>query len=59
MLLKKMLLSAVLLGLFAVVGTGLVAFTYENTKQRIAENERETLLESLHALIQPDRHNNA
>jgi electron transport complex protein RnfG len=56
--LKKMLLSASLLGLFAVIGTSLVAFTYETTRERIAQNERDTLLHSLHALIQPERYDN-
>lgn len=56
--LKKMLLSASLLGLFAVLGTALVAFTYESTHERIAQNERNTLLRSLHALIPPERHDN-
>lgn len=56
--LKKMLLSASLLGLFAVIGTSLVAFTYESTRERIAQNERDTLLHSLHALIVPERYDN-
>lgn len=56
--LKKMLLSASLLGLFAVIGTSLVAFTYETTRERIAQNERDTLLHGLHALIQPERYDN-
>ncbi|WP_232023903.1 electron transport complex subunit RsxG [Sulfurivermis fontis] len=56
--LKKMLLSASLLGLFAVLGTALVTFTYESTHERIAQNERNVLLRSLHALIPPERHDN-
>lgn len=56
--LKKMLLSASLLGLFAVLGTTLVTFTHENTRERIAQNERAALLRSLHALIPPERHDN-
>lgn len=56
--LKKMLLSASLLALFAVLGTALVAFTYENTRERIAQNERAVLLQGLHALIPPERHDN-
>lgn len=55
---KKMLLSAALLGLFAVLGTTLVAFTHQNTHERIAQNERDALLNSLHALIPSDRHDN-
>jgi electron transport complex protein RnfG len=57
-MLKNMILSALLLGLFAVVGTFMVAFTAENTAERIARNEREALLENLHALVPPQRHTN-
>ncbi len=56
--LKKMLLSASLLGLFAVLGTSLVAFTYESTRERIAQNERDTLVHSLSALIPPEHYDN-
>lgn len=55
---RNMTISAVLLGLFAISGTGVVAYTYEKTKQRIAENERDTMVKSLHALIAPKEHNN-
>lgn len=55
---RHMTISAVLLGLFAVVGTGLVALTYDQTHERIAANEREALLRSLHALVPPDTHDN-
>ena len=34
---KTMLIAGVLLALFAIAGTGLVAFTYEQTKDRIEE----------------------
>ncbi|MBI5451666.1 MAG: electron transport complex subunit RsxG [Gammaproteobacteria bacterium] len=53
-----MLIMAALLGLFALVGTGIVAFTQDNTRERIAENERQTLLRSLHALVPPALHDN-
>ncbi|UCC57490.1 MAG: electron transport complex subunit RsxG [Gammaproteobacteria bacterium] len=53
-----MIITAVILLLFAITGTALVAFTYENTRDRIAANERETLLRKLHALIEPARHDN-
>ncbi|SCZ62800.1 electron transport complex subunit RsxG [Thiohalomonas denitrificans] len=56
--LKNMLLGAFLLGLFAIAGTSLVAFTYDATAERIAENERQALLSSLHQLVPPDRHDN-
>jgi len=44
--------------LFAVVGTTLVAFTFENTREQIAANERATLLRKLHRLIAPEQHDN-
>lgn len=56
--LKHMIISAVLLGLFAVVGTSMVSLTYENTADRIAANHRATLLKTLHELIPSDQHDN-
>lgn len=56
--LRTMLISALLLGLFAILGTGLVALTYDQTKERIAANEREALLRSLHTLVPPESHDN-
>lgn len=48
------IIAAVLLGMFAVIGSTLVSFTYENTKERIADNERKALLKKLHQLIPAD-----
>jgi len=48
------IIAALLLGLFAVAGSTLVAFTYENTRERIAENERQALLSKLHKLVPAD-----
>lgn len=53
-----MLLTATLLGIFAIVGTGIVAYTFDNTEERIAINEREALLRSLHAMVPPALHDN-
>lgn len=53
-----MLFTAALLGIFAVVGTGLVAYTFDNTEERIAINQREALLNSLHAIVPPALHDN-
>lgn len=55
---RNMLISAILLGLFAISGTGIVAYTFDKTKQRIAENERAMIVKSLHALITPKEHDN-
>ncbi|MEJ2141714.1 MAG: electron transport complex subunit RsxG [Gammaproteobacteria bacterium] len=57
-LLRNMSISSVLLGLFAIIGSGLVAVTYDNTAERIAANERAFLLRSLHELVTPDMHDN-
>lgn len=53
-----MLATAVLLALFAVAGTALVAYTYEKTKPRIEQAERRALLNSLHSVVDPQTHNN-
>lgn len=57
-LMRQMLISASLLGLFAVLGTGMVAVTHEATAERIAANHRARLLRSLHLLVTPDMHDN-
>ncbi|MBD3610151.1 MAG: electron transport complex subunit RsxG [Gammaproteobacteria bacterium] len=53
-----MVISALLLGLFAVVGTTLVALTYDATEETIAEMEKQFLLQSLHVIVQPSEHDN-
>jgi len=55
---KHMLAAAAILGGYAVLGSGLVGLTFEGTKQRIADNEREYLLEGLNELIPESSHNN-
>lgn len=55
---RNMSISAVVLAVFAIGGTTLVAWTYSATQQRIAQNEREVLLSQLHTLIQPGEHDN-
>ena len=45
------LIAALLLALFGVLGTSLVAFTHEQTRERILANERQALLRSLQALV--------
>jgi len=57
-LLKKMIISAVVLGIFAVVGTTMVAVTFDQTKEKIAENHKQATLKSLHQLIPPSTHDN-
>ena len=47
-------LAALILGGFAILGTTLVAFTHEITKERIAENEKAAMLANLNALVPPE-----
>ncbi len=55
---RQIIITTVILLLFAVVGTALVAYTFDNTRERIAANERAVLLRKLHNLITPERHDN-
>lgn len=55
---KHMIIAAAILGIFAIICAGLVAVTFDNTKQQIATNEREALIASLHTLITPEQHDN-
>ncbi len=58
MLAKHMLQTGLALGLFAVVGTGIVAYTFDHARVLIAQNERAALLEKLHALVPSAQYNN-
>jgi electron transport complex protein RnfG len=55
---RASLITAVILGLFAVAGTAMVAYTYDRTRERIAANERETLMRKLNVLIPQDQYDN-
>ena len=55
---RNMLLATVVLGGFAVLGTGLVALTERNTRERIAANERAFTLRSLNEIVPPDQRDN-
>ena len=55
---RNMFVSALLLALFSVIATGLVMATHYATADQIARTERESLLQKLHALIPPERHDN-
>jgi len=46
------------LAIFALISGALVAITFTLTEDKIAENEREALLKSLHELVPPQLHNN-
>jgi electron transport complex protein RnfG len=55
---KNMLISAALLGTFAIVGTAMVAYTNETTSDQVADNKRQYTLNKLHELISPNAHDN-
>jgi len=55
---RYILVSGLILGLFAVVGTALVGITHENTAEKIADNERRALLRRLNQILPMDRYNN-
>ena len=57
-LFKNMIISAIVLALFAIIGTFFVSFTFENTIDRINENKRLALLNAFHVLIPEDAHDN-
>ncbi len=46
--------TGLLLMLFAIVGTSMVSFSYQQTAEQIVLNEREALLDSIHALLPPE-----
>ena len=55
---RQIVITTIILLLFALVGTALVVTTFDNTRERIAANERATLLRKLHQLIRPEQHDN-
>ncbi len=54
----SILISGALLGVFGVLGAGLVGFSHDLTAARIAQNERDTLLRQLEVLVPPDQADN-
>lgn len=50
--------SAILLAIFALIGTSLLSFTHDQTRDKILSNERNAILYSLHNIISPDTHDN-
>lgn len=57
-MMRYMLVTALLLASFAIVGTAIVALTYQNTHETIAENQRQELLRTLNELVPPDTYDN-
>jgi electron transport complex protein RnfG len=56
---RQSFITAVILLLFAITGTALVAWTFDSTLERISANERATMLRKLHLLIPPELHDNS
>jgi H+/Na+-translocating ferredoxin:NAD+ oxidoreductase subunit G len=55
---RPVLISAIFLFLFAIIGTGIVAYTFDSTEERIADNQRRALLKSLNELVPDDLYDN-
>ena len=55
---RSVLRAGIILGLFAVLGTELVAFSYRTTAERIEENRRAVLLRSLNQLLPSQAYDN-
>ncbi|MBI1424532.1 MAG: electron transport complex subunit RsxG [Gammaproteobacteria bacterium] len=53
-----MLISAGILGIFAVIGTAMVAYTNDTTYARVEANKRDFTLKKLHEIISPKAHDN-
>lgn len=55
---KQVLISAIMLALFAAFGTGLLLWVEDNTRERIAANEQATLIQRLNEIVPPENYNN-
>jgi len=55
---RYILVSGLILGLFAVVGTALVGVTYEVTAEKITDNERLALLRKLNQILPSEKYDN-
>ncbi len=55
---KYILVSGLILGLFAIVGTTLVGITHQTTAEKIADNERLALLRKLNQILPSNKYDN-
>ncbi len=55
---RYILVSGIILGLFAIVGTALVGVTHEATKEKIIDNERQALLRKLNQILPQSKYDN-
>ena len=55
---RYILVSGLILGLFAVIGTALVGITHQTTAKQIADNERLALLRKLNQILPAEKYDN-
>jgi electron transport complex protein RnfG len=55
---RQIVITAIILLLFTVAGTSMVAFTYDGTREKIAANERATLQRKLNQLLPAGSYDN-
>ena len=55
---RYILVSGLILGLFAIIGTTLVGITHQATIEKIADNERLALLRKLNQILPSDKYDN-
>jgi electron transport complex protein RnfG len=55
---RQIIITTIILLLFALIGTAMVAYTFDSTREQISANERATLLRKLHRLIPPEQYDN-
>ena len=58
-LFRSIAVTALVLSAFALAGTALVAITNEQTRERIAANEKARLIKALGELVDPSRYDNS
>ena len=59
MLSRSISRNSLLLGLFAVLATGIIASTYLGTRERIAEEQRRAATKALLEIVPAERHDNS
>jgi electron transport complex protein RnfG len=55
---KQVLISAIMLALFAAFCTGLLMWVEDSTRERIAANEQTVLIQRLNEIVPPESYNN-
>ena len=57
-MIKQMITASLLLTLYSIIGTGLVAYTSDATKAQIAANEKGVLVNGIGEVLSADRYDN-